>query len=209
MFIEQDRSIETRRCFVDAMAQLLEEKSFEAISIADVAKKAKRAVGSFYTKFRDKEEILDALMRSYEEERAEMRDSRLSPDKWRGTTLRQRLDGVARLTVEEFRKRKGLFIAIETRYRLHAGRQVHDSHRSMNPLYDVVASLLLESKKEIAHKDAERAVRFSFLLLTSLCSKAILYPNDSHPASLAMPDKEIAKRGADAMYAYLITGDGK
>jgi AcrR family transcriptional regulator len=208
MFIEQNRSVQTRQCFLDAMVSLLGEKPFEAISVADIAKGAGRAVGSFYTKFKDKEEILDALGAAYEKERREMRDTGLAPAKWLGATLRARVDGVARITVNEFRTRRGLFIAIETQLRLRMARGETDIG-GMTRLYDIVASLLSDAKSEITHKDTERAARFAFLLLTSLCSKAILYPTDSHPATLAMSDKEIAKRGADAMFAYLTTGDDR
>jgi AcrR family transcriptional regulator len=204
MFIEQERATQTRQAFLDAMTSLLEEKAFEEISVADIAARAERAVGSFYTKFKDKDELLDLLLDRYEDERAKMDNSSLALAKWIGTDLRARVDGVAKITVKEFRKRRGLFIALETCAR-RSHRPKNDP--KMTPLYDRVAQLLMQCKKEIAHKDAERAARFAFFLLTSLCSRGILYSSDSHPATLRMTDAEITRRGADAMYAYLKSGE--
>src|SRR5947208_6932374 len=113
MFITQERASVTRQSLIDALESLLNEKPFEAIGVAEIAGRAGRSVGSFYTKFKDKEELLEAVLRRYEDERGEMQDSSVAPDKWVGAGLRERIDGIARITVKEFRSRRGLFLAHE------------------------------------------------------------------------------------------------
>ena len=54
---KQERSARSLRRIVDAVARLLEEKDFRAVTIAEIAKKAGVAPSLLYTRFRNKDEI--------------------------------------------------------------------------------------------------------------------------------------------------------
>ena len=185
------------------MEAALEEMPLELINISDLAKRAGKSVGSFYTKFRDKEELLDAVLRRYEDERASMEDSMFLPGKWVGVTLAERVRGVVAATVEEYRTRRGLFLAYQARARLRPFGASSDEIERLKPLYDAIADLLAECRDEIVHDDAERASRFAFFMLTSLCSSAILHSADAHSITISLNDDELGRRCVDAMLSYL------
>ncbi|AKH42251.1 AcrR family transcriptional regulator [Altererythrobacter atlanticus] len=61
----QERSRETEQRFLAAARELLRERSFSDLSVAELAARAGRSVGVFYRRFPSKEEFLDLLMRNY------------------------------------------------------------------------------------------------------------------------------------------------
>ncbi len=65
----QDRSRLTAERFLDAAFKLLESKTFDELSVADLAKQAGRSVGAFYQRFGSKDDFLAVLLMSYFEAR--------------------------------------------------------------------------------------------------------------------------------------------
>ncbi len=62
---QQNRSRVTAERFLDAAFKLLEKQSFAELSVGDLAKTAKRSVGSFYQRFGSKEEFLKLLITDF------------------------------------------------------------------------------------------------------------------------------------------------
>jgi AcrR family transcriptional regulator len=65
----QDRSRRTAERFLDAAFTLLESKTFEELSVADLAREAGRSVGAFYQRFGSKDDFLATLLFAYFETR--------------------------------------------------------------------------------------------------------------------------------------------
>jgi AcrR family transcriptional regulator len=61
----QDRSRLTAERFVAAALKLLEASTFEALSVADIAREAGRSVGAFYQRFGSKDDFLTVLLDDY------------------------------------------------------------------------------------------------------------------------------------------------
>src|SRR5262245_60009024 len=57
----QARSTETYRRLLDAAEALLQRKSFDRVSVAEIAGRAGVTIGAFYARFPDKEALLEAL----------------------------------------------------------------------------------------------------------------------------------------------------
>lgn len=57
----QKRALQTRQKIVEAAQKVIAEKGFENISVDDIAKQAGVATGSFYTYFKKKEDVIDAI----------------------------------------------------------------------------------------------------------------------------------------------------
>jgi len=66
---KQDRSRRTRDGLIAATWKLLQAHSWEAISINDIVKAAGSSVGAFYSRFTDKEALLEALAAEWLEDR--------------------------------------------------------------------------------------------------------------------------------------------
>ncbi len=65
----QDRSRRTAERFLDAAFKLLESKTFDELSVADLAREAGRSVGAFYQRFGGKDDFLVVLLVTYFETR--------------------------------------------------------------------------------------------------------------------------------------------
>ena len=65
----QDRSRKTAERFLEAAFRLLESKTFDELSVADLARAAERSVGAFYQRFGSKDDFLVVLMVAYFETR--------------------------------------------------------------------------------------------------------------------------------------------
>jgi len=58
---QQARSRASMNQMLDAAAQLLETKTFDELTIAEVVQQAGASVGAFYGRFKDKDALLQAL----------------------------------------------------------------------------------------------------------------------------------------------------
>lgn len=67
--IRQRRSQKTYDALIATTFKLLQQREFEAISIAELAQKAGYSVGAFYARFRSKDELFDALLAQHIEDR--------------------------------------------------------------------------------------------------------------------------------------------
>ncbi len=65
----QDRSRKTAERFLGAAFKLLESKTFDELSVADLAREAGRSVGAFYQRFGSKDDFLAVLLVTYFEQR--------------------------------------------------------------------------------------------------------------------------------------------
>ena len=62
------RQRKTRKLLVEALAQLLEEKSFQELSVTDICRRAMVHRTTFYAHFNDKQELLRYLLEGLERE---------------------------------------------------------------------------------------------------------------------------------------------
>ena len=60
------RQRKTRKLLVEALAQLLEEKSFQELSVTDICRRAMVHRTTFYAHFNDKQELLRYLLENKE-----------------------------------------------------------------------------------------------------------------------------------------------
>ncbi len=67
--IRQKRSQKTYDALIRTTFKLLQQREFDAISIAELAQKAGYSVGAFYARFRSKDELFDALLAQHIEDR--------------------------------------------------------------------------------------------------------------------------------------------
>jgi len=61
----QDRSRITAERFVQAALDLLQTRTFDELSVADLARQAERSVGAFYQRFGSKDDFLASLLTTY------------------------------------------------------------------------------------------------------------------------------------------------
>lgn len=71
----QERSRQTAERFVAAAMELLRQKTYAELSVAELAKKAGRSVGVFYQRFGSKDDFLEVLLDSFFEDSLKWRSA--------------------------------------------------------------------------------------------------------------------------------------
>jgi AcrR family transcriptional regulator len=100
---QQARSRETLDRFLAAIEELLADQTFDELTIADIAARADRTVGSFYGRFTDKDAALRALHARYLAEDLPYLEEFLHPSNWRGESLETILRATTTMFVTAYR----------------------------------------------------------------------------------------------------------
>src|SRR4051812_17121460 len=108
----QARSRETLRRLLDAAERLLVLKHFEDISIQEILRESGVSAGSFYARFRSKEDLLPHLYQEYSASLRARMAAETDPAAWSGLPLAVRIQGLMRRAVAAYRERRGLLRAV-------------------------------------------------------------------------------------------------
>ena len=107
----QARSQATLERFVDATRELLGERTFEEITVADIVGKAERTVGSFYARFDDKYAVLHVLVDRLHGRIGDVVAAFCDPVRWEGAPVTDFVEESVRLNVQAYRRAGPLFRA--------------------------------------------------------------------------------------------------
>jgi AcrR family transcriptional regulator len=93
---------------------LLEERSFEDITVADIVSKAERTVGSFYARFEDKYAVLHVLVDRLDMRIRTLVESFCEPSRWEGLTVEDFVSQSVSLSVLAYRRSNTVYRAALT-----------------------------------------------------------------------------------------------
>ncbi len=105
---QQARSRRTRQRILEAAAEAFEERGYDETTTAEIARRARVAVGTVYGYFQDKREILLEILHATVEEIADRIVGGLDPALWRETDPRQSVRGLIELSFKTRRLQPGL-----------------------------------------------------------------------------------------------------
>jgi AcrR family transcriptional regulator len=155
----QARTRATLTRLLDAAEELLAEKGFDDIGIADVTRRAHTSVGGFYRRFPDKAGLLQAVHERFCDESRATADEALNPALWAGASLYDIVEKVTTFLVEIYRDRRGLLRAF-----LSSGLTDRVVHERTESVFQYIAGrlrvLIRERRDEISHPDADIAANF-------------------------------------------------
>lgn len=197
----QQRSQDTLDRILDAAEALVAEKGFADATVAEVARRAGSSVGSFYTRFRDKDGLLYALYDRYFEQATATADAALDPARWEGAGIAEILRTVMRFLVEVYRERAGLIRAFVQRNHSDAAFQARQERLS-HYVNERLSTLLLARAGEIGHPDPARAAAFGLTFAASTIESVVLF-GELRSSHLALSDDELAGELVRAFLAYL------
>lgn len=199
----QIRSRETLRRLLDATEQLLAERHFEDIPIKDILTRSDVSAGSFYMRFRSKDDLLPHLYQSYSDDLRERMKEATDPAKWCHRPLAERIRQFVGRAIATYRERRGLLRAVALLARSRPQAVATSSLRERDDQYRAAARLLLECRPEIAHPNPEIAVRTGLFFVLAACRDKILFAEAPHPASLRLSETQLAAELSTALHAYL------
>jgi AcrR family transcriptional regulator len=201
----QERSEETLRALLDATERLLARHHFEDISIHQILADSEVSTGSFYARFRSKEDLLPHLYQEYSNDLRARMATDTDPGRWEGIALAGRIQALVRQAVAAYRERRGLLRAVALLARSRPKAVAKSALRERDDQYRAAAALLLACRREIKHPAPDRAVPAGILFVLAACRDKILFAEAPHPASVDLNDEQLASELAHALHAYLTT----
>lgn len=165
---KQARSRATRDALVHAGRNLCEIKDFDELSVAEIASAAGCSVGSFYSRFADKDGFFRALVGDAER-REEAHAQELPPDPKQA--IDELLAEVITTTLAGYRRRRGLIRAAIRRSMTEPA--LWEPYRRRGQFH---SDRLVTRLKRAFPKDAglERRVRFACQMLYGTLNNAVL-----------------------------------
>jgi len=162
----QGRSQQTLERLLQALEDLLEDKGFDDVGVAEIARRARSSVGSFYARFADKTAALRALHERFCEEAYATADDALAPARWQGATIARIVPATIAFLVRVHRERRGLFRAVTVQALSDADFKEREQKlgRYVN---ERVCALLHARSDEISHPDPRIAADFAMRQLSA------------------------------------------
>jgi AcrR family transcriptional regulator len=195
-----ERSQQTLERLLDAAEVLIEEKGFDDVPVAEIARRARSSVGATYARFKDKDAILHAVHDRFCEEAYATADRALDPGRWEGAAIPEIVAEVVEFLVHSVREREGLMRTLAAR--LFDPQIRLRSERLGRCVNEGLASLLLAHRDQITHPDPALACDFAcrqlHFTLDGLVARAAF-----DPGMLPMSDAEISSEITRSILAYL------
>ena len=196
---KQARSLRTVERIETAARELLQEHSWQTLTMASLAKAAGAHVGSIYARFESKEALLDHLDEVYCREVIDLNCALLPKMEEMGfeDALATFIDGIARY----HRKNSGLVrtLILETRIGDHPS--FHARSKRMNGTLQDVYKLLSNTGKHEGRSMPPEKIAWVFFLILSTVREAVLFPKGL-PRPTTSLQKQIQEITAMAL-AYL------
>lgn len=163
----QSRTQQSLERLLDAAEELLLDKCFDDVHVAEVARRADTSVAAFYRRFTDKDALLHALHERLCEEVFATANDALRAERWEGAGVEEILASILPFFIEAFRSHASLDRAIHQRA-LSDELLRERSMRLARHVITGLSALLLERHHEIHHPEPELAVSFALAQMTSL-----------------------------------------
>ncbi len=199
----QTRSRQTYDRILDAAAALLEEKSFEAMTIQDIVRRAGCSVGAFYGRLKDKDALLHALDARFIDIQlaaghAWINAQEALPDP---PPLQSRLEGLLEMMYQSLKQDLGLLRTLILRARLYPDPRFRQQEARLNDLVPEICEVILRHRAEIRHPDPETAVRVGFFQAYLALRETMAWVHlQEH---LPIRGAELAAELAQAYFGYL------
>ncbi len=111
----QKRSQASFDRILNAAESLLGDRSFDELTISDVVRRAKSSVGAFYTRFSNKDALLDALYQRHQDQAIATMERYLAPEQWESASVEQIVTQIVGFAVRYHRDHRGLLRALVLR----------------------------------------------------------------------------------------------
>src|SRR5690606_38751333 len=187
----QARSRKTMNRILDAAELLLAESSIDRIGIAEITAKAGVAAGSFYTRFADKDDLLERLVERYLDDLHALADRavpRIRAERQLEARVAMVIDAVTGL----FAQRRGAVRSGLMKIRHDPDYRNPALLREFQAFYDLAADLIVGTGDDVRAPDPRAAGRFCMQIIASFCRDAILF--EEFPVQMTTPRRDPAFR---------------
>lgn len=205
---QQERSRATRRRILTAANLLLRERSFESLSVQEIARAAGCSIGAFYGRFRGKDELLAPLFDRHNRGLERWLGLVIAGSTWRAMPLETRLGWMARMDVRILRSRRWLIRALAVYVRRDGAGLTAVQLRRRSQFSERVRELMLDCADQVAHADKRSGIDFAIFMIATLCRERVLFGELSKQAWTVEGDEALVSEVSRAAFAYLTGGVG-
>ncbi len=193
----QRRARETEHALLSAGRQLLAERDFAAVSVAQIAAACQVSVGAFYGRFRDKMAFFDALRASVMEESDASVARYMAEHRWQQAPVRQIIEKTMRFMVNGCRNNRGIIRASLKHATTHPEQWLPHQKNGQELIERLV--ILLVPRLPGPPEDAELRVRFAMQMVFGMLVNAVL----NNPGPLPLDDERLPVEMARMVSSYL------
>lgn len=186
---KQERSRESLRRIYSAANELLEARTFDQITVAEISEVSQVSIGSIYQRFRGKDDLLWTLYDAYIDE-ATNRIGEMSRRSW-DRDLNSRLEEIVSTTCALFRSHRGIVRSLLLMYRQSPERVPASLLRRVESVYGAMRRFLAESCPPATVDDT---VRFALALILAASRERILFADFPGVASSRRADEIFSLR---------------
>jgi AcrR family transcriptional regulator len=170
----QARSRATLDRLLDATEALLAEKPWEVVGVADIVQRAESSVGAFYSRFSDKDALLNALHERFVDEAVATYDEMFDPERWQGASVSAIVRAIIAFRVRVYSERVGLLRAFLV-------QAVYDKdfrargRRLRGHLNEGFVRLIIARRREFLHPEPASAAEFVARVIQSVLQQRVLF----------------------------------
>lgn len=181
----QRRARETEQALLAAGRQLLAERDFAAVSVAQIAAACQVSVGAFYGRFRDKMAFFDALRSTVMEESDASVARYMAEHRWQEVPAHQIIEKSMRFLVNGCRNNRGV-IRASLKHATANPEEWLPHQKNGEDIVERLVALLVPRLREPA-ADAELRVRFAMQMVFGMLVNAVL----NNPGPLPLDDERL------------------
>ena len=172
----QQRSQDLLARLIDASRRLLDEKDFESVSIADIAKRAGVSVGVLYTRFPTKDHLLVHLASAFADDTAALMARTFADDRVADLSLAELAELYFTNVGRAFSRHRRLLRSVTLLVRTTEQAELRAIVQRFNiAVHSRFAECAMRHRRTIKHADAERAVNFAILAASATLREMVLY----------------------------------
>jgi AcrR family transcriptional regulator len=199
----QSRSRQTFTKLLDATEALLEKRTFEEITIHEIAERAGSSVGAFYTRFEDKEALRECLIARYYEDMLAISTEELAPERWRGEPISSRAGAYIGAVVKTCRRRRGLMRMRFLHDIQHNEPLPEEQAEQVQRLVERLTGFFSPCVSEIDHPYAADALAFALRMVDTMVATTILLSSPRLESFPDVSDDQLVRETTRAFLRYL------
>jgi len=186
---KQARSKKTMENILDAAQQMLIDSTFDKANIQEIVKKANSSVGSFYSLFKTKNNLLECLLDRYQDWLIEIVQEYNKQD------IPEDMASRASLFIKEYIKvnqQESGMLRARYIYNITKLNSIPEARLIKNELYQQeIESLFEPCMHEINHPNPKKALTFILLLLDIFIGEKIIFEEITNKNKAALNHQEL------------------
>lgn len=207
---QQARSRHTQKRLLDAAEAVLARRGMERATLAEIARHAKMSPANVYRRFHNKQALLQAVFRRFNERSAAATHDLIDPEAIRPLGLAGFSRRVIEGMIDGHRANAALSrVAVEFSERHWDLGFIRQSRRSEARSFEVMVQAFLTWRSEIRHPDPDYAVRFAITMVACILRELVIFNRTSVFADVVQLDDERLKGELPRMFLRYLAGDSR